>query len=200
MGNRLTGETAQSLIHQPVSERVRREFVDDTGDGGGVGEQLRGLTQLPVIVDCQRPARVQERIPVRHVDQLLLDLLAGVFKLREEPAGTQVVLVLVRLLEGVADEQMVLVILRPVLLRAVRGNTTIRTCELDVFRVSNKLMFRMRAVRIRLDPCGALPDGGGRRLVPCVEEVVWAEQNPRVVAFEHSRSDLAGDPVRRWDG
>jgi hypothetical protein len=50
---------------------------------------------LTVVVDGVGVARIQERVPIRHVDQLLLNLLAGVLKLGEEAARAEVVLVLV---------------------------------------------------------------------------------------------------------
>jgi hypothetical protein len=60
-------------------------------------------------------------------------------------------------------------------------------------------VLRVRAVGGALDPCGSLPDCGGRRLVHWMEEVVLSKQHARVHALQYSRANLARDSVRRGD-
>lgn len=111
---------------------MRAELVQDAPDGHWVGEQPRGLAHAPVRVDGLEIPRVQEGVPVGHVHHGLLQLRAGVLELGEEPAGPQVVVVLVDLPQGVAYLEVGLVVGHPVLLAAVYRHAAVRALEVDV--------------------------------------------------------------------
>ena len=66
---RPTAEALESLRghSSALTDVVRTQFIDDTGDSHGVSEKLCSLSHLPVLVERVEVSRVQVRIPARHV-------------------------------------------------------------------------------------------------------------------------------------
>lgn len=85
-------------------------------------------------------------------------------------------IVLIRLLQRIADEQMVLVVSGPVLLRAVNGDTAGIAGVFHVLRRIGLKMFWVRAVCGTFDGRGALTHVWRRGLVHEVEEVIGLEE------------------------
>lgn len=104
---------------------VWAEFREDAGDGDGVGEEFRGLAEGAVVVDGFEFARVEEGVPVCHVDEGFFHLRAGVFEFGEEAAGAEVVVVFVDLAEGVADFHVRFVVVGPVFFGAGDGDAAV---------------------------------------------------------------------------
>lgn len=164
----LTAEALESLWGHSttLADVVRTQFVDDTGNGHGVGEKLCGLSHLSVLVERIEVSCVQICIPAGHVHEDLFHLGLSELELLEESPTTQIMIVLVRLAQYVADFQMCLVVVRPVLLAAVNrypavwaleiymgwwGALLRRLTSLKVHGIlcgSSRLMIRMRAVRM----------------------------------------------------
>lgn len=131
---RLTAEALQALgRHAAVlADVVGTQLVEDAGDGHWVRQQLGGLAHLAVVVEGVVVAGVEVRVPAAHVDQDLLHLRLGELELIEDAAAVQIVVVLVALAQHVADLEMGLVVVGPVLLAAVDGDAAVRALEVDV--------------------------------------------------------------------
>lgn len=154
--------------------------MQDAGDGGGVCQESRCLPQTPLVIDGIELARVEESVPIHHVDLSLVHLRSGIFKFREETTRDQIVVILVDLTKSVADLRMSLVVVDKVLFAARDGYTTVGTFVSDVcgrlcsslscFEVirrgglSRPLVLWMRTVCILLYEGGATADDGRRRV------------------------------------
>lgn len=108
--------------------------MKDGGDRHGVGQHASGLAHAAIRVDGPMLPRVEQSIPVGHVRQDLIDLRARIFELGKAAAGVKVVVVLVGLPEDVAVFDVVLVVVCPVLFRAVGWDPAVWTLEADVRR------------------------------------------------------------------
>ena len=84
-----------------------------------IREHPSHLSQASVMIDRVEFSRVQESVPVCHVDNKIVVLRAGVGELWEEPTRVQIVVIFVYLPDGVTDLQMCLNVIHPVSLRAV---------------------------------------------------------------------------------
>jgi hypothetical protein len=130
----LTTEALQALwCHSAIlSQIVRAQLVEDTGNGDRVCQQLRRLPHFPVLVQRIKVSCVQVSIPTGHVHQDLLHLWFSKLKLLEEPSTPQIVIVLIRLPQYIADLQMCFIIIRPMFLTAVYWYPTIWTFKVYV--------------------------------------------------------------------
>lgn len=108
--------------------------MQDACKGHWVGQKLGQLSHASVIVHGIELSREHERIPIGHVDNNLLLLRTGILEFGEEPARYQIMVVLVDLLQGVTNFDMIFKILCPVVFAAVYGNTTIGTLEVHMSR------------------------------------------------------------------
>jgi hypothetical protein len=128
---RLTTEALESLRRHPpvLSDIIGTQLVDDAGYCHRVGQKFRGLAHLLVFIQRIKVPRVQISIPTAHVCQDLFNLRLCETEFFEEPSAPQVMVVLIGLPYYVAYLQMRLIIIRPVLLTAIYGNTTIWTFE-----------------------------------------------------------------------
>lgn len=152
------------------------------------------MAQGSLVIDGAELSGIKESIPVSHVDQDLLDLVSWVLELREEAAGAEIVVVLVDLTKSVADFQVLLIVLCPVLFATCYRNTTVRALKVDVcwwggasgllcacssFRIVDEASLLVITV---WTPCilshesSAFSDLWRWRLGELVEEVVWEEQ------------------------
>jgi hypothetical protein len=199
----LTTEALQALgRHPPVlADVVGTQLVDDTGDGHGVRQQLGRLPHLPVLVERIEVARVQVCVPARHVHQDLLHLRLGELELAEEAPTAQVVIVLVALPQHVADLQVCLVVVRPVLLAAVHRDAAVGALEVyvggrgarrgrlagfevhGVVRRARRLVRGVRAVGMLAHKRRALPYLRDGRVAEGVEEVVPGQDQLPPYAF-----------------
>jgi hypothetical protein len=194
----LTTEALQALRRHAtvLPEIVRAQLVYDTGDGDGIRQQLGSLAHLPVLVQRVKVPGVEIRVPAGHVHQDLLHLRLGELEFLEEPPAPQIVVILVRLSQYVADPQVCFVVIRPVLLAAVHRYATVGTFEIDVgwwgaclgglagfevpfvVRRARRLVRGMWAVCMLSHKGRALSYLGYRRVGERVEEGVF-RQDPR---------------------
>ncbi len=146
------------------------------------------MSHAPVRVDRYEIPRVQERVPVGHVHQSFLHLGPGIFEFGEYSSRPQVMVVLVDLPQGIADLQVFLVVVLPVLLAAVNGYAAVRAFEVDMGRrLFSRLYYRfshgairdscgsmvgMRAVRMEFDISGTTAHVGNGGIGERVEEIV----------------------------
>lgn len=135
----MTEPTAEALesfgSHSSVfANVVRAQLVDNTGDGHGVSEELRSLSHFPVFVKSIKVSSIQVCIPARHVDQDFFHLGLSELKFFEESPTSQVVVVFVRLSQYIADLQMCLVVICPVLLATVDWYPAVRALEIYMGR------------------------------------------------------------------
>lgn len=126
-----------------------------------VGQQFRNLPQAPGIIDSSEVPGIQERIPICEIDQRLIHLFTWVLKLREEPPRAQVMVVLIRFPQRIANKHMVLVVRRPVLLGAVYGDTAVGAGVLYVLWCVGLAMLWVWTVRCALNDCSTLTHGRG---------------------------------------
>lgn len=121
----------------------------------GVREQPRRLPHTPIIIDGLETSSVQEGIPIGHVDEGLLDLRPCILKLGEEPSGSKVVVVLIDLPQGIADFQVRLIVVHPMLPAAVYRDPAVGALKVNPRRgEAAAMMGVMRTARM-------LPDEGG---------------------------------------
>ena len=127
-----TAEALQSLgCHAPVlPDVVGTQLIQNTRDRDGVCQQLCRLAHLSVLVQRVKVSGVHVCIPTCHVDQNLLHLGLRKLELLEETPTSQIMVVFVDLFQNVADLQMRLVVVGPVLFTAVYWYTTVWTLEI----------------------------------------------------------------------
>lgn len=172
--------------------------MQDAADRDRIGQESRGLSHIPIVVDGLEVSRVQERIPVRHVDHGLLQLRPGKVELGKQAARPQVVVVLVDLSQGIADLQVVLVVGHPVLFGAVHRYATVRALEVNVgcwqvarggcrlarraLGYASRAVVWVRAIGVLAHEGSPAADFGNGRRGEGVEEVIFAE-DPRSRCF-----------------
>ena len=180
---------------------VRTQFVDNTCNGHGVGEKLRSLSHLPVLVQRIEVSSVQVRVPTCHVHENLFDLRLCELEFLKESPTAQIMIVLIRLAQHIADLQMRFVIVRPMFFAAVDRYPTIRALEVDVgwwgaslrglasleihfiLWGACRLVVRMRAVRMLAHESRSLANLRYRRLRERVEELVFRQDKSPLVAL-----------------
>lgn len=151
--------------------------MQETSNGDRVGQQFRNLPQAPRIIDGPEVSGVQECIPIREIYQGLIHLSTRILKLGEEPPRAQIMIILIRFFQCIADQQMVLVVSGPVLFGAVRGDTT---GIAGVFHMLGRIGLKMlwvRAIRGTFDDRGALTHRRRGGLFHNVEKVVGSEED-----------------------
>lgn len=151
--------------------------MQETSDSDRVGQQFRNLPQAPRIIDGPEVSGVQECIPIREIYQGLIHLSTRILELGEEPPRAQIMIVLIRFFQCIADEQMVLVVSGPVLFGAVRGDTTgIAGVFHMLGRIGLKVLW-VRAIRGTFNGRGALTHGRRGGLFHDVEKIVGSEED-----------------------
>ena len=182
-----SSQTLETLRSEAVAHVVRTQFVENTGNSGGICKQAGSLTKTAFVVDGVELARVQHGIPVGQVDLGLIKLRARVFELGEEASGHKVMIVLVDLAKGITDCQVSFVVVDQMFFAAGHGNTTVRafvtdmcgrhsTClsDLNIIRTGGLAGGRVvgvRAVSILFDECGALANFGRGRVAEGMEQI-----------------------------
>lgn len=106
--------------------------MQDAGNGLRVGEHAGDLAHGAIVVHGVKFARIHERIPVRHVNDVVIILHAGVIEFREEAAGLEIVVIFIDLAERVADFEVRFEIVHPVALGAVDRHAAVGTLEVRV--------------------------------------------------------------------
>lgn len=129
MAEQLTAHALEALDGEPSSftDVVGTEFMQHASDGDWVREHSRHLPHAPVMVDRFELSRVKKGIPIGHVDNEIIILRSWIREFREESPRMQVMIVLVDLSDGLADLQVCLKIIHPVLLRAVYWHSAVGT-------------------------------------------------------------------------
>lgn len=77
--------------------------MKNTGNGSGVCQQSCNLAHLAVIVNGAEIPSIQECIPIRKVNQLLLHLCTRVLELGKEAAAPEVVVIFIGFLQSFAN-------------------------------------------------------------------------------------------------
>lgn len=101
------------------SDMVRAQLVQYAAYRKRIREHPSHLPQASVMIDRVEFPRVQECVPVCHVDNKIVILRAWVGELREEPTRVQIVVIFVYLPDRLTDLQMCLKVIHPMSLRAV---------------------------------------------------------------------------------
>ena len=108
--------------------------MQDTRNGLRVRQHASDLTHRPVRIDRLKLPRIHVRIPIGHIDHVVIVLHSRVRKLREEPARVQIVIILIDLPNSLAHLQMSLKIIHPVALGTVDRDAAVGTFEMRMSR------------------------------------------------------------------
>lgn len=123
---------------------------------------------------------IQIRIPICKINQSLIELRSRVIEFRKKAATTEIMVILVDFPECVTDQEMILVVIKPMALRAIYRHSTIWTRKVDM-RETLVGVRGVGTVCVCFDVGGTLAHGNGRGLVHGMEEVSGLEQDPGVL-------------------
>lgn len=123
----LTAHALEALDGEPstFTDVVGTELMQHACDGDRVREHPRHLPHASIVVDGFELSRIEKSIPIGHVDDEIIILRSGIREFGEESPRMQVMIVLVDLPEGVADLQVCLEVIHPVLFRAVYWDSAV---------------------------------------------------------------------------
>lgn len=120
------GETPSAL------EIVGTKLMKNAANCNGICQKSSDLAHGSVRVDSIEFATVHESVPVGHVHSGIVELEIRQISLMKDSSRAKIMIVFVDLAQSIANFQMLLVMVHPMLLAAVYGNAAVRALEINL--------------------------------------------------------------------